>query len=66
MGKKPRIDYLELDEWCYIENDEFKIRSPGNCSPISGTWDELWEMVRSDIKKIAEYEKNNPPHPKNN
>lgn len=62
MEKKPRIKYLELDEWCYIENDEFKIRSSENNIPISGTWDELWEMVRSDIKKIAAYENSVSQH----
>ena len=61
--KKPRIKYLELDENRYIENDEFKIRlNENNNAPKSGTWDELWDMVRADIEKIAEYENNHLRH----
>lgn len=57
MGKKPRIAYLELDEFRYIENDEFKIRvDKRNEMPQSATWDEFWDQVRSDIEKIAAYE----------
>lgn len=62
MEKKPRIKYLELDEWRYIENDEFKIRLNENDAPKSGTWDELWDMVRSDIEKIAAYENSISQH----
>ena len=58
MKNKVHIKYLELDENRYIENDEFKIRLNENNAPKYGTWDELWDMVRSDIEKIAEYESN--------
>lgn len=63
MKKKVSIKYLELDENRYIENDEFKIRLNENYNASkSGTWDELWDMVRRDIEKIVEYENNNSRH----
>lgn len=60
---KSIIEYLELDENRYIEKDKFKIRlHESDNKPKSGTWEELWSMVRSDIEKIAEYENNNLRH----
>lgn len=62
MKKKYRIEYLELDECRYIENDEFKVRSNENNVQESCTWDEMWDMVLADIDKLEAYEQNATGH----
>ncbi len=57
--KKPKIEYLELDEMRYIENGKFKIRLNENNAQEYCTWNEMWNMVLADIDKIEAYEYNN-------
>ena len=57
--EKTRIEYLELDECRYIENDEFKLRPNENNTQEYCTWDEMWNMVLADIDKLEAYERNN-------
>lgn len=59
MEKKHNIEYLELDESRYIENDEFKVKLNENDAQEYCTWDEMWDMVLADIDKLEEYEHKN-------
>ena len=56
MRKGTRIKFLELDEFTYIENDKIKIRQSSQLKEERCTWDEMWNHIRSHIKKIIEYE----------
>ena len=56
MKKRIRIKYLELDKFTYIVNDKIKIKYNHQLKEERCTWDEMWDKVRSHIKKIAEYE----------
>lgn len=58
--KKPRIKYLELDEFSYIENDIIKSRlNEEETNSTFLSWDEGWERVKMIVRKVMEYENNN-------
>ena len=60
MNKKTLIEYLNLDEFSYIENDIIKSRlneEETNSNFLS--WDEGWERVKMIVRKVMEYENNN-------
>ena len=57
--KKPKIEYLELEEGIYIENDVIKTRLNENNAQEQCTWDEMWNRVRDAIIRIKDYEDNN-------
>lgn len=55
--KKPMIEYLEIDENTYIENDEIKtIIDEGHTQPKFVSWDEFWDNLYNRIAKIKEYD----------
>ena len=56
--EKKGISYLRLDETRYIKDGEFKIRLNEYDTQEYCTWDEMWDMVLSDIDKLEEYELN--------
>lgn len=59
MNKKTLIEYLNLDEFSYIENDIIKYRlNEEQMSDQFLTWEEGWDRVRMIIKRIKEYEDN--------
>ena len=43
--KKPMIEYLEIDENIYIENDVVKTRFMEYNGKDIGTWDDMWQGV---------------------
>ena len=57
--EKKGISYLKLDEPRYIKDCEFKIRLNEYDTQEYCTWDEMWDMVLSDIDKLEAYELNN-------
>lgn len=45
---KPMIEYLEIDENTYIENDKLKTKiNESNNPPKFVSWDEFWDNVRA-------------------
>ena len=55
-NKKYMIEYLDIDDRLYIENDEVKIRLIEGEQPRRGSWDEMWNGVLMAIKKIRKYD----------
>ena len=49
--KKPMIEYLDIDENFYIENDELKMRINESNGNDIGTWDDIWDGVLKIIEK---------------
>lgn len=59
MEKKPLVEYLDIDEFSYIENDKIKSKLTGfQAHQRFLTWDEGWERVRMIIEKVRDYENN--------
>ena len=59
MGKnkqKPMIEYLDIDENIYIENDVVKTRLNESNGNDIGTWDDMWQGVLKIIEKAREYD----------
>ncbi len=54
--KKYMVEYLNIDDRLYIENDEVKIRLVEGEHPRRCSWDEMWNGVLMAIKKIREYD----------
>ena len=54
--KKPMIEYLEIDENIYIENDIVKTRFMEYNGKDIGTWDDMWQGVLKIIEKVREYD----------
>lgn len=54
--KKPMIEYLEIDENIYIENDVVKTRFMEYNGKDFGTWDDMWQGVLKIIQKAREYD----------
>ena len=48
--KKPMIEYLEIDENIYIENDIVKTRFMEYNGKDIGTWDDMWQGVLKIIE----------------
>ena len=57
--KKPMIEYLEIDENIYIENDIVKTRFMEYNGKDIGTWDDMWQGVLKIIEKVREYDEDN-------
>ena len=55
-SKKPMVDYLELDNNTYIENDVIKTRINESKDNDECSWDELWEVVLKIMGKIRRYD----------
>ena len=54
---KPMVEYLDLDENTYIENDIIKTRiSEKEASETFIPWEEFWNKVYDGICKIKEYD----------
>lgn len=59
MKKKPLVEFLDIDEFSYIENDKIKSKlTEAQANQIFLTWDEGWERVRKIIEKVIDYENN--------
>lgn len=55
-SKKPMVDYLELDNNTYIENDVIKTRVSDNDNRQEFVpWDEFWSNIYIRMAKIKEY-----------
>ena len=55
-AKVSMVDYLELDDNIYIENDVIKTRiSENNNHPQFVPWDEFWDNIYNRMSKIKEY-----------
>ena len=54
--KKPMIEYLDIDENFYIENDELKMRINESNGNDIGTWDDIWDGILKIIEKVREYD----------
>lgn len=54
-SKKPMIEYLDIDETYYIENDVVKLHLD-ETSPQQGSWDDVWEDALKIILKAKEYD----------
>ena len=53
----PMIEYLEIDENIYVENDVVKYRLNENINHENYiSWDELWEGVHDAMSKIKQYD----------
>ena len=51
------VEYLDLDENTYIENDIIKSRISENDAPVKFVpWNEFWNKVYDGICKIKEYD----------
>ena len=54
---KPMIEFLEIDEKTYIENDVIKSRLNENITPADYvSWDDLWESIYDAMSKIRKYD----------
>ena len=57
MGNKSLIEYLNIDEFSYIENDKIKYRlTEEQMSQQFLTWEEGWKRVRMIIERVKEYD----------
>ena len=54
--KKYMIEYLDIDENYYIENDEVKLHLREDSTGRSGTWDEMWRDVMKIINAARKYD----------
>ena len=54
-NKKYMIEYLDINEDFYVENDELKMKLHEDKEPQSGTWEDLWLGVREIMEKIYDY-----------
>ena len=54
--KKYRIEYLDINDDLYIENDELKKRVRDGTEPKSGTWSDLRDYVLDALYKMKKYE----------
>ena len=54
--KKYMVEYLNIDEHIYIENDEVKIRLVEGESPRECSWEEMRDGVMEIINKVREYD----------
>ena len=53
---KPMIEFLDIDETYYIENDKVKLHLNEGFVPKHGTWDEVWGDVLKIIQKAREFD----------
>lgn len=59
MKKKPLVEYLDIDEFSYIENDKIKSKlTEDQVNQNFLSWDEGWNRVKMIIEKIRDYENN--------
>lgn len=57
MENKSLIEYLNIDEFSYIENDKIKYRlTEEQMSQQFLTWEEGWKRVRMIIERVKEYD----------
>ena len=57
MGNKSLIEYLNIDEFSYIENNKIKYRlTEEQMSQQFLTWEEGWKRVRMIIERVKEYD----------
>jgi hypothetical protein len=59
---KPMIEYLEIDERFYIENDIIKTRINETEDRDECSWDELWEDALKIMEKIRKYDELHNPN----
>ena len=50
------VEYLNIDEHIYIENDEVKIRLVEGEEPRECTWEEMRDGVMEIIEKVRKYD----------
>ena len=55
-NKKYMIEYLDLDDDLYIENDEVKMKVHEGAKPQDCTWEELWAEVINALDKMEKYD----------
>ena len=54
-NKKYMIEYLDLDDDLYIENDEVKMKVHEGAKPQDCIWEELWTEVINALDKMEKY-----------
>ena len=54
--KKYRIEYLDIDDNFYIENDRVKLRHHKDTSSQRETWDEVWMGAWKIIEAAMRYD----------
>ena len=54
--KKYMIEYLDIDDTYYIENDDIKFHLHEGQEDQDGTWDEVWGDALKIIKAMKEYD----------
>ena len=50
------IEYLDIDERFYIENDRVKLHLNETSIPQEGTWEDVWGDVIKIIEKAKQYD----------
>ena len=60
--KKYRIEYLDINENFYIENDRVKLHLREDNSPKKATWGEVWMGAWEIIETALEYNEKNNKH----
>ena len=58
-NKKYMIEYLDINERFYIENDIVKMKLREGTTPRDGSWEEMWGMVKEIISKARKYDEEN-------
>ena len=62
-AKASMVDYLELDDNTYIENDVIKTMVAGNDNRQKFVpWDEFWNNIYNRMSKIKEYDETHSRH----
>ena len=61
-NKKYMIEYLDINENFYIENDEVKLHLREDSSPQRATWDEVWMGAWEIIEAALDYNEKNTKH----
>ena len=56
-SKKRIIEYLDINDDFYVENDELKMKMREDAATRRCSWDEMWDMVEEIIVKMSDYEK---------
>lgn len=56
IKNKPMIEYLDIDERFYIENDRVKLHLNETSIPQEGTWEDVWGDVIKIIEKAKQYD----------
>lgn len=50
------IEFLNIDETYYVEDDELKMKINESKLPQEGSWDDIWDGVLEIIQKAREFD----------